>query len=212
WDAPWPQQVALEHVVHHEIVTAGVAEPGTRIPRRRLVAAIAALAVPVAAGVVWAQNSHEVAPNPAVVQRNLVEAARGPGTATGGSGLPVDTTSPGTTSAPIARIVAYASGPVPIVSEPGSIPHAVSLAGLTPAAGCHDEYVAQVFDLLRIGTGVTVSGSGWFRTEDGIEVNSELVRLGVAIPAESTKGPGTGDAANYAALLALAPEQPRNCS
>ena len=216
WEAPWPQPATVER--DERVVIGGTAgHDGARVPRRRLALTGLVLLVPAAAGVVWAQHSDDrPAPNPIVVQRNLAEAARAPSTASPGTaaGLPFTASaSPAASAAaPTGKVVAYSTGPVPVVAEIGAAaPEPVALAGLDPAQGCHDDYAAEVFDLLPVGTPVTAT-AGWYRTADGLDVNEELVRLGVAVPRSTPAGVTAGEAARYAALRAAVPEDPVSCS
>ncbi|PRY13918.1 hypothetical protein [Kineococcus rhizosphaerae] len=205
WETPWaPKHTVEDEPEVRELLAAGAAHVESRTPRRTLVVAgLAALAVVAGVGVL--EHQQRPAPNPVVVQRALAEGARGTAGAT-----PVLTATPTATPtrvAATASVVAYAAGPVPVVAgADGTRP--TPLAGLAEAPGCHDAYVADLFSYLPVGQAVDVAGAGWYRTDDGLDVNAELVRQGVAVPVATTAGSSTTDTRNYAQLTELAADAP----
>ena len=215
WDAPWPP--AQPAPAERPPVSAGVAHVAPPVTRRQKVLTAAALVlVPLALGGLWAATRPQVEPNPLLVQRHLVEGVRGTGTAS--PGPPGSPAPSATTRAPAtAEVVAYAAGPVPVVADAATGRREVALAGVEVAAGCRDAYVSALLELLPVGQRVRVDGppaggSGWFTTDDGIDVNAELVRTGVAVPTGTGEGLAAADAAHRADLLELAADAPRECA
>ncbi|WP_432498287.1 hypothetical protein [Kineococcus gypseus] len=94
------------------------------------------------------------------------------------------------------EVVAWAAGAVPVVGGAGA-PRPLPLAGVEPVPGCRDAYAAALRELLPVGTAVTVSAAGSYRTGAGLAVGEELVRRGVA-RATGTTG-ATGATATTAA-------------
>ncbi|WP_432541940.1 hypothetical protein [Kineococcus sp. SYSU DK002] len=208
WETPWAptQTVEDEPARHHPATSPGVAHVETPRSRRRLLVTAGAVALAVVGGLAtWEQQRPE--PNPVVVQRALLEGARGSGT--GATAGPVTTPTATTTRvAATASVVAYAAGPVPVVQTADGARTPTPLAGVEPAPGCRDGYVEDLLSYLPQGQRVEVTGAGWFRTDDGLDVNAELVRQGVAVPVGATAGSSTADVRNLAALRELAADAP----
>ncbi|WP_432572203.1 hypothetical protein [Kineococcus sp. SYSU DK005] len=214
---PWPQRAP-----EHREAPAGGAAAGAPPPAsRRALAALGAVLVLGGLAVGLAVRHEGAAPpNPLVVRAELAEAARGSGPAPAAPGLSdvAGTATPSTsspTSSPTASpaaassVVAWAAGPVPVVAGGAGAPRPVPLAGVRPAPGCRDAYAAALLDLLPLGTAVEVTGSGWYRTGDGLQVQAELVRQGLARPGAAGAAPG--DAAAAAALALVEPEGDPGC-
>ncbi|WP_432513876.1 hypothetical protein [Kineococcus sp. SYSU DK001] len=209
WETPWAptQTVEDEPARHHPVTSPGVAHVETPRSRRRLLIAVAAVLAVVGGLATWEQQRTE--PNPVVVQRALLEGVRGSGT--GATAGPSSTSTPTATAAQVAAtasVVAYSTGPVPVVETPEGARTPTPLAGVEPAPGCRDGYVADLLSYLPLGQLVEVTGAGWFRTDDGLDVNAELVRQGVAVPVETTAGSSPADVRNLAALRELAADAP----
>lgn len=208
WDTPWQPAHTVEDEPH-ELLAPGTAEVTVPTSRRKLVVVGLAVLLPLAALGVWDHERPRADPNPVVVQRALQEGSRGTGT-TGAGTLTPSATATTSSRAASATVVAYAAGPVPVVAGlEGTEP--TPLAGVLPAEGCRDAYVKDLLSYLPIGQGVDVAGAGWFRTDDGIDVNAELVRTGVAVPDATTAGSSTEDTQNLATLQDLAAKAPHGC-
>jgi hypothetical protein len=208
WETPWAPTRDVEEVEHHhdpDVPVAAHEAPG--IPRRRLVVGGAVVLALLAVLLTW---EHErTAPNPVVVERALTEGVRGTGSPSG-TATPFLSSSPTTTAAVLSAVVAYSEGPVPVVAGiDGTNP--VPLAGVEPAPGCRDAYVKDFFSFLPIGQRVEVDGAGWFRTDDGLAVNAELVRTGRAVVVPATAGDSALDQENLATLQELAADAPQDC-
>lgn len=212
YEDPWP---AAPSVPHTPAVAGGAApEVTTRVPRWRIAATAVAVVVPVLAFVVWHQSS-----DPEQRYRDATDAAAAAGGVSMGTAKDADasdapqwTATPTPTSSATGRVVAYSEGPVPVVVDAGTEPHAVPLAGITPVEACSAEYAHDLLELLPVGQPVTVVGAGWYRTDGGIDVNTELVRQGFATPTELPGTLDATDAANYSALLAAVPQAPADCA
>ncbi|MBB2900988.1 hypothetical protein FHR75_001776 [Kineococcus radiotolerans] len=206
WDTPWQAEHTVEDAPH-EFLSPGVADAARPLPRRGVAAAVLAVVAVVAVLGVW-EAQRPVPPNPVLVQRALQEGVRGTGTP--GAGTPTPSAAATTRRAASATVVAWAAGPVPVVSGvDGEV--RTPLAGIVPAEGCRDAYVRDLLSHLPIGQGVDVSGAGWYRTDDGLDVNAELVRTGVAVPDPATAGAGASDAENLRTVQDLAADAPSGC-
>jgi hypothetical protein len=211
WDTPWQPEHTVEDEPH-ELLTPGAAHVAPPTSRRRLVVALLVVAVPLTALGVWESRRTGPEPNPVVVQRALQEGVRGSAAAGTGTSTASPNPSPSaTTRAPAtASVVAYAAGPVPVVTGPdgtGTTP----LAGVVPIEGCRDAYVRDLLSYLPIGQRVDVAGAGWYRTEDGLDVNVELVRTGVAVPDPASAGTSAADVSNLQVVQDLARDAPQDC-
>ncbi|GAA0318411.1 hypothetical protein [Kineococcus aurantiacus] len=207
WETPWvPAHTVEDAPERHELLAPGTAHVETRGSRRTLLAAgLVVLAVVAGLGT-WAHRGGGPDPDPVAVQRALREGARG--TAGASPSLTATATASPTAVAATATVVAYAAGPVPVVAGPEGT-SATPLAGVAEAPGCHDAYVDDLFSHLPTGQAVAVVGAGWYRTDDGLDVNAELVRRGVAVPVSATAGTSATDVRNFAELTELAAHAPR---
>lgn len=203
WETPWSPERDVEETTR-ELLAPGAAHVEQRGSRRRL--AVAGLVALVVVGVLATWGQQRTTPNPVVVQRALQEGVRGTGTA---SGAPAQTpTATSTRVAASATVVAWAAGPVPVVAGLDGTSEPTPLAGVVPAEGCRDAYVRDLFSYLPAGQRVDVAGAGWFRTDDGLDVNEELVRTGVAVPDPATAGTTPADAEHLRTVQDLAADAP----
>ncbi|MFD0481990.1 hypothetical protein ACFQ46_05215 [Kineococcus sp. GCM10028916] len=210
WDTPWQPEHTVEDEPH-DFLSPGAADASAPVSRRKLVVGALAVLLPLTALGVWEHERPDTDPNPVVVQRAFQEGVRGTGTATASTSLPTPTPTATTRTAAAEVVVAWAAGPVPVVAgADGS--HPTPLAGVLPAEGCRDAYVRDLMSYLPMGQRVDVAGAGWYRTDDGIDVNAELVRTGIAVPDATTAGSSATDAANLATLQDLAADAPHDCS
>ncbi|MEZ0494532.1 hypothetical protein AB2L28_20025 [Kineococcus sp. TBRC 1896] len=205
WETPWAPERDVEETGHHELLAPGAAHVEQRGSRRRL--AVAGLVVLVVAGVLATWEQQRTAPNPVVVQRALQEGVRGTAAP---SGPPPARTPTATTTrvAASATVVAWAAGPAPVVAGPDGATTPTPLAGVVAAEGCRDAYLRDLFSYLPTGQRVDVAGAGWFRTDDGLDVNEELVRTGVAVPDPATAGTTPADAEHLRTVQDLAAGAP----
>lgn len=215
FEDPWPAAPPVPHVAP---TAAAAPETGEPTSRRRLVLAGLVVAVTVAGLAVWHQVS-----NPEQRYSAATSAAAAAGGVVLGpkdadpANAPTSTATSPTTAPPSAgtatgRVVAYSAGPVPVVVETGTDPRAVPLAGIVPVAGCDAAYSRDLLALLPIGESVTVVGAGWYRTQDGLDVNAELVRRGSAAPLALPGTPDRTDTAAYDAVVAAVPQDPPACA
>lgn len=213
WETPWqPERTAEDEP--RELFSPGAADVAPPVSRRRT-AVVVLVAVAVVVGVgVWGERRSSVEPNPVVVQRALQEGVRGSGAAGPRTGSPSTSPAPSASTATrvpaSATVVAYAAGPVPVVAGAGGTAP-TPLAGVVPAGGCRDAYVRDLLSYLPIGQGVDVAGAGWYRTDDGLDVNAELVRTGVAVPDPATAGSSARDVEALRAVQDLAADAPHDC-
>ncbi|NAZ81309.1 hypothetical protein GTR02_05720 [Kineococcus sp. R8] len=216
WSEPWPAAAAAPHVPVTPVAGAGVP-----LSRGRVALVLTGVAAGAAVLLLWPHD----APVPAVPDARPTGAVEvvaaddtigGDGTAwsTATSTLS-PTASPAATPSPSpeadGRVVAWSAGPVPVVALPAAAPSAVPLAGVAEAEGCHDAYVEELMRLLPMGAAVDVRGSGYLRTGDGVDVNAQLVRAGVAEPAEATAGRTAADREAFAVVTAAAVPSPARC-
>ncbi|WP_380171175.1 hypothetical protein ACFEMC_19595 [Kineococcus sp. DHX-1] len=206
WETPWAPEQNVEETPHHELLAPGAAHVDGRGSRRRVVV-VAGLVALVVVGVLTTWGQQRTPPNPVVVQRALQEGVRGTGTA---SGAPSQTaTATATRVAASATVVAWSAGPVPVVAGLDGDTAPQQLAGVVPAEGCRDAYVRDLFSYLPIGQRVDVAGAGWYRTDDGLDVNEELVRTGVAVPDPASAGTTSTDTEHLRTVQRLAADAPR---
>ncbi|MEZ0165861.1 hypothetical protein AB2L27_13970 [Kineococcus sp. LSe6-4] len=204
WETPWAPERDVEHDAHRELISPGIAHVASRGSRRRLV--VAGLAALVAVGALATWEQQRTPPNPVVVQRALQEGVRGTGTASGTPSPAPTATS--TRVAASATVVAWSAGPVPVVAGPDGTTGPTPLAGVVAAPGCREAFVRDLFTHLPTGQRVDVAGAGWFRTDDGLDVNEELVRTGVAVPDPASAGTTPADAEHLRTVQDLAAGAP----